>query len=84
MGAGDDDIGAFTSSIDPKETDGPPNFSVRCTQVKLINVCNVPCFVAAPTLREMPTPSFMGMFGPRALGRREWVGCEGGADGAGD
>lgn len=71
--AGDDDIGADASSIEPKVTDEPVERVSGESQRKW-GWCT-PCFAAAAPmlLRGMLTPSLIGTAWPRALGRREWV-----------
>ena len=72
--AGEDDIGAEASSIDPNVTTEPGKERKNsiCNQ-KRGETMNKPCFkAAAPTLpRGILTPSLMGTPWPRALVRRE-------------
>ena len=70
-GAGEEEIGAETSSMEPKVTADAVREDEKREREKRRNM---PCLLTAETLlREMLTPSFMGTPWPSALGRREWV-----------
>ena len=70
VGAGEGEMGAETSSIEPKVTmDAVREDKEREMEKRR----NVPCLTAGTLLREMLTPSFMGTPWPSALGRREWL-----------
>ena len=69
-GAGEEEMGAETSSMEPKVTAE----AVReDEEMKREKRRNVPCLTAGTLLRGMLTPSFMGTPRPSALGRREWL-----------
>lgn len=72
--AGDEDIGADASSIDPKVT-GEPRKGRQGGEKKAGRETGLPCFAAAAPmlLLGMLTPSLRGKACPRALDRREWV-----------
>lgn len=59
VAAGEEDIGAEASSMDPKETTEPGKVQRMSNVQKKKSHC-VPVFVA-PTLRGILTPSFMGI-----------------------
>ncbi len=69
MAAGDDDIDAETSSIDPKDTAGPGIATVSRAREEA--ECDSPCFVAPTLFRGMLTPSLICIPWPRVLGRLE-------------
>ena len=71
--AGEDDIGADASSIDPNVTTEPGKKKKSICNQKRGETMDKPCFkAAAPTLpRGILTPSLMGTPWPRALERRE-------------
>ena len=81
-GAGEEEMGAETSSMEPKVTadavseDGEREMEKRK---------DVPCLTGGTLLRAMLASSFMGTPWPGALGRREWVrwgrgDCAGGGE----
>jgi len=69
-GAGEKEIGAETSSIEPKVI---ADAVKEDEEGELERTRNMPCLTAGTQLREMLTPSFMGTPWPHALGRREWA-----------
>jgi hypothetical protein len=68
-GAGEEEMGAETSSMEPNVT---ADAVKEDEEGEAERTGNVPCLTAGTLLREMLTPSFMGT-PPSALGRREWV-----------
>lgn len=84
--AGEEDMGAPVSSIDPKDTAEPFADASMEFQKRGYSGSRSPCFTAPTVLRGTLTPSFMGIPWPRALGLRECVALAGGValPGAGD
>ena len=78
--AGEDDMGAAASSMDPKVTDEPGTCEIVRGSAR--GGGDAPGFVALVGVRA-PTPSLNDMPCPSVIGRIEWVGSTEGVEGEG-